>query len=231
MVFGGLQKNSLLDYPSKIAAVVFTIGCNFRCGFCHNPSLMNAEGCTIINEQEILSFLQSRRRVLDAVVITGGEPTLHADLLDFIRKVAEMGFLVKLDTNGTNPDVLKRCLDEHLIDYVAMDIKHRLDADWYEKTVETRLIIEHIKKSIQHILASSILHEFRTTVVDGLHTADDVRAIAESIKGAKKYALQKFIPRDSLNNETFKARVSLDDATLSALRDDCLKFVDCCEIR
>jgi pyruvate formate lyase activating enzyme len=151
MIIGGLQKFSLIDYPHKISAIIFTIGCNFRCPFCHNPELVNPKLYPEkIPEKDVLEFLESRRGKLDAVVITGGEPSLHKDLYQFISKIKYMGFLVKLDTNGTNPNILNRLIKDNLLNYIAMDIKGSLDR--YEEIVGTKVDLGKIKKSINIIL-------------------------------------------------------------------------------
>lgn len=232
MTIGGLQKSSLLDYPGKIAAVVFTVGCNFRCGFCHNPGLVVA--CAeqeIIPESDVLAFLAARRKLLDAVVITGGEPTLQHDLRAFIRKVREMGYVVKLDTNGTDPRTVKLLIDEGLVDYYAMDIKHRIESRAYERATMQTVDIEAIRQSIALIKGSGVDYEFRTTLVEGLHTPEDVIAMAEFLQGAKRYMLQKFIPREELNDETYKEKRAFSHAVLEDLKVRCSAFVDECDIR
>lgn len=150
MIIGGLQKFSLIDYPHKISAIIFTIGCNFRCPFCHNPELVNPELYPEkIPENNVFEFLESRREKLDAVVISGGEPTLHKDLYQFISKLKSMGFLIKLDTNGTYPNILNRLIKDNLLNYIAMDIKGSLDR--YEEIVTTKVNLENIKDSINII--------------------------------------------------------------------------------
>lgn len=151
MVIGGLQKFSLIDYPHKISAIIFTIGCNFRCPFCHNPELVNPKIYPEkIPEKAVFEFLKNRRKKLDAVVITGGEPSLHKDLYQFISKIKSMGFLVKLDTNGTNPHILSKLIKDNLLDYLAMDIKGSLDK--YEEIAGIKVNLENIKESVKIIL-------------------------------------------------------------------------------
>jgi pyruvate formate lyase activating enzyme len=151
MIIGGLQKFSLIDYPHKISAIIFTIGCNFRCPFCHNPELVNPKLYPEkIPEKDVFEFLKNRIEKLDAVVITGGEPSLHKDLYQFISKIKSMGFLVKLDTNGTNPHILKRLINDNLLDYIAMDVKSSFDR--YDEVVGTKVDLEKIKESIEIIL-------------------------------------------------------------------------------
>lgn len=232
MLIGGLQKSSLLDYPDKIAAVIFTVGCNFRCGFCHNPTLAARPGeATLIDEREVLEFLGSRQGLLDAVVITGGEPTLHAGLEDLIVQIKEMGFLVKLDTNGTNPDAVERLIARKLVDLFAMDIKHRLTEEAYMRATGVPVDIEAVKRTIAIFRKSGVRHEFRTTLVKGLHAEADVIGMAEDIAGAATYVLQRFVPRDDLNDLSYGERESFDTATLERLSKECRAFVRECLIR
>ncbi|EKE21437.1 MAG: hypothetical protein ACD_7C00245G0006 [uncultured bacterium] len=193
MIIASFQKFTLLDYPGKIAATVFTVGCNFRCSFCHNPELVLGSQFAVHgnnNEKDFFKFLESRKGKLDAVCITGGEPTLQRDLLEFIVKVKKMGYLVKLDTNGMRPDVLKKALDLKVVDYVAMDIKNSLKN--YEKTVCAKVDLDRIKMSVEMIKNSKVDYDFRTTVVPGIHSEKDFDDIALWIGGAKKYFLQRF---------------------------------------
>lgn len=193
MNVASFQKFTLVDYPGKIAATVFTVGCNFRCSFCHNPELVTSSWLTVHgndNEKKFFDFLETRKGKLDAVCITGGEPTMQKDLIEFIVKVKKMGFLVKLDTNGMRPDVLKKALDMKIIDYVAMDIKNSLKN--YEKTVCAKVDLDRIKMSAEMIMNSKIEYDFRTTVVPGIHHEKDFDDIALWIGGAKRYFLQRF---------------------------------------
>lgn len=193
MNIASFQKFTLLDYPGKIATTVFTVGCNFRCSFCHNPELVLGLQSTVHgndSEKEFFKFLKSRKGKLEAVCITGGEPTMQKDLLEFIVKVKKMGYLVKLDTNGMRPDVLKKTLDMKIVDYVAMDIKNSLKN--YEKTVCAKVDLDRIKMSAEMIMNSKIDYDFRTTVVPGIHRDKDFDDIALWIGGAKRYFLQRF---------------------------------------
>ena len=192
MLINGLQKLSLLDYPEKLAATVFTGGCNLRCPFCHNASLVTRfSECERISEDEVFSFLEKRKGLLDGVCITGGEPLLQEDLADFIIKVRELGFLVKLDTNGTSPEKLDSLIRRSLVDYVAMDIKNSFDK--YPVTVG---IPDYNPapafESAKLLLRGSVPYEFRTTLVRGLHTEEDIEKIGRSLAGAKDYFLQNF---------------------------------------
>lgn len=190
MDFRGLQKTTLLDYPGIIAATVFTAGCNFRCPFCHNGDLvLAANSLPRIEETEVLDFLQKRKGILKGLCISGGEPTLQKGLPEFIQKVKDLGYLVKLDTNGSNPEMLKVLLENDLLNYVAMDIKNSPDS--YEKTIgATGFSMEAISKSIELLRQAGIPCEFRTTLVKELHTEADMRAIANWLPKEIPYYLQ-----------------------------------------
>ncbi len=183
---------TLIDYPGKLAATVFTVGCSFRCPFCHNPGLVLNSQFTAHNvlEKEFLDFLKKRQGKLEGVCITGGEPTIQPDLVNFIQKIKRLGFLVKLDTNGTRPDVLKKLLDLKLLDFVAMDIKNQLKK--YDQTTGVKGDKERIKLSVDLIRNSRVPYEFRTTVVPGIHMEKDFLAIAEWISGTRNYYLQEY---------------------------------------
>ncbi|HOZ36970.1 MAG TPA: anaerobic ribonucleoside-triphosphate reductase activating protein [bacterium] len=230
MLIGGLQKTSLLDYPDKISAVIFTVGCNFRCGFCYNSDLVtHAKQAKIIPEEEVLAFLSVRKKKLDAVVITGGEPTLQADLLKFIQKIKALGYLVKLDTNGTNPDRLTQLIKRRLIDYLAMDVKASLPN--YTKVVNVKVSPADIKKSIKTIMDSGLPYEFRSTLLPALHSREEVLAMSELISGASRYFLQKFFPTDSLNDQNFRSLKSFTDREMAELAKICLVNVKECFVR
>ena len=192
MLIYGLQKLSLLDYPGKLAATVFTGGCNLRCPFCHNASLVTRfSEYERISEEEVLSFLEKRKGLLDGVCITGGEPLLQEDLAEFIIKIRAMGFLVKLDTNGCLPDKLDSLIRRSLVDYVAMDIKNSFDK--YPLTVGTPdFDPTPVFKSAELLMSGSIPYEFRTTLVRAFHTPEDIEKIGKSLSGAKNYYLQNF---------------------------------------
>jgi len=191
MVFSGFQKLTLLDFPGKIACILFTGGCNFRCPFCHNASLVRLKDTQEYSTEEILSFLKKRQGILEGVCISGGEPLLQNGLSDFLREVKALGYSVKLDTNGSFPKKLKALVEEGLVDYVAMDIKNSFEK--YEETAGAKVDADAIKESMEFLLADNVEYEFRTTLVKELHTAEDVESIAKTIKGAKKYFLQNFV--------------------------------------
>ena len=195
MEFVGIDKFSLLDYEDKVSCVLFCKPCNFRCPFCHNGTTV-LEANTYIPFEDIIEYLQSRKGLIDAVVVSGGEPTLMPDLKEKIIKLKELGFLVKLDTNGTNPEVIKNLYESHLIDYVAMDIKNSFEK--YPLTTGTKVVgLDKIKQSIDYLMNSGIDYEFRTTLIDEFHKEEDILKMAELLKGANKLFLQKFVERDS----------------------------------
>lgn len=240
MIIGGLEKFTLLDYPGNLAAIVFTQGCNFRCHFCYNPMLVlpransaadgsNKDQGFSLTEEDLFLFLDSRKGKLDGVVITGGEPTLHADLPDFIKKIKERGLLVKLDSNGTNPDMLKRLIDDKLIDYIAMDIKAPWDK--YEAVVGVPVNLEKLQKSVKMIMMSGLPYEFRSTLLPEFHDKDDVRKMGESISGANRWYLQKFKPDTNLVDTSFEGKKTFLDKELESLALIGSKYVKECRAR
>lgn len=195
MIISGLQNTTLLDYPGHVAATIFLGGCNYRCPFCHNASIV-LEPVEGISRDELMSFLKKRRGVLDGVCVTGGEPTLHHDLLDMLEEIKALGLLVKLDTNGTNPGMIEDAVSGKLVDYIAMDVKSSLSG--YGKAVgiagyDTAVV----EKSIRHIMNCGTNYEFRTTLVKNIHTLQDMKEIAALICGAKAYFLQSYRDNDS----------------------------------
>ncbi len=186
-----MQKLTLLDYPGKVACLIFTQGCNFRCPFCHNKDLLGPQNDNNISVEEVLTYLRKRKGLLDGVVISGGEPLLQEDIEDFIKEIKDMGYLVKLDTNGSSPSRLKKLIDNNLVDYIAMDIKN--DFINYDKTAGVNSInIANIKRSIEIIESSSIDYEFRTTVVKQLHDLGQIHKICDYIKPNSKYYIQNY---------------------------------------
>jgi len=206
MILGGLQKLSLVDYPGRVAATVFTVGCNFRCHFCHNPELVLAGNSTEsgVSEKEFFKFLQTRKNKLDGVCITGGEPTIQGDILQFMEKIKKAGFLVKLDSNGTRPDVLKRAITEKLVDFIAMDIKNSLEH--YSRACGVELDLQRIKLSVGLIRNSGISYEFRTTVVPGIHHYSDFKKIGKWLDGSQRYVLQKYQDSGKILNEELRKK-------------------------
>lgn len=198
MLVCGLQKLSLLDYPGKTAATVFTCGCNFRCPFCHNSSLViDADKSEKIDLGELLSFLKKRQKLLDGICITGGEPLLQEDINLFISEVRSMGFLIKLDTNGSFPQRLKELVNSGLIDYVAMDVKNTMQK-YALTTGKQKVDLDKINESIEFLKKGKTEYEFRTTVVKELHTGEDIAQIGKLLSGAKHWYLQQFADSGSL---------------------------------
>jgi len=236
-VIGGIQKTSLLDFPGKIAAIVFTQGCNFRCGYCHNPDLLkikqichpelckaNRRGTSLVSlhpsgvsgsfsKNGFLTFLKTRIGKLDGVVITGGEPTIQSGLYDFIKRIKEMGFAVKLDTNGTNPEIVQKLSDENLLDYIAMDIKAPIDK--YDFITNTKVNTNNIIKTINLVKNGKIDYEFRTTVLKSQLNIDDFEKIGELLTGAKKYYLQKFVPSEIYDSNLLNESTYTDEEFLN----------------
>ena len=205
MKIHGLQKMTLLDFPGHVACTVFLGGCDLRCPYCHNYELATGQAPPIMEEEELFAFLRKRKGLLDGVAITGGEPCLHPDLPAFIGRIKEMGYPVKLDTNGTHPATLQQVLEGGLVDYVAMDIKN--SPVKYAVTVgiaqpgeplQTAPFVDKIRESVRILMESGVNYEFRTTVVDELHEVQDFDEIGKWIKGARRYFLQCFTDRDTV---------------------------------
>ena len=227
-LIGGIKKSSLMEFPNKISAIIFTQGCNFNCGFCHNPMLLKAnEGNYTINS--FFDFLETRKGKLDGVVITGGEPTLQLDLKYVIKRIKNMGFIVKLDTNGYKPEVLKDLLSENLLDYIAMDIKAPLEKYSFVANINTDT--DKIQKSIELIMNSSIDYEFRTTFMPYYHKIEDFEKIGLMIKGAKKYYLQKFEVQSEINNPDLKNEKNYSDKDIEKIINILKRYVLNTELR
>jgi pyruvate formate lyase activating enzyme len=188
---------TLLDYPGRIACTVFLSGCDMRCPFCHNSELVDGTAPAIMEEEELLSFLEKRRGLLDGVAFTGGEPCLQKNLPELMRKIREMGFAIKLDTNGNHPDMLEKMISEGLVDYVAMDIKNSPEKYAVTCGLET-LDLTKIRQSVEILKSGRVDYEFRTTVVAQFHEENDFRLIGQWLQGAKRYFLQSFTDRDSV---------------------------------
>jgi pyruvate formate lyase activating enzyme len=205
MIIGGFQKFSLIDYPGKICAVVFTQGCNFRCPYCHNPELVNP--CLFqkpVPEKEIIGFLEKRNGMLEGITVTGGEPLLQENIFAFLASVKKIGYFIKLDTNGSFPERLERIIKEKLVDYIAMDVKASLEK--YAHIAGAYVNPENIKRSIKIIMHSNLDYHFRTTMAKSSLRLEDIKQICGLIKGARNYVLQKLVPvhkaADSLSGKT-----------------------------
>lgn len=226
VAIGGIVKFSTVDYPGYAVASIFTIGCNMRCGYCHNPELVLPEQyADTIPENEILAFLQTRRGLLDGVAISGGEPTIQPDLPTFITKIKAMGFRVKLDTNGTNPIMLRQLIKAKLVDFVAMDIKGPLDK--YQQIAARPVDTQAIQESVT--LIKTIPHEFRTTIVAGQLAADDFQDIGKLVSGADRFALQAVTQGRSVSPQ-FAGAVSLTSDEMQRARTIMLHYVKECVV-
>ena len=235
MEFKGFQKTSLIEYPGKIVSVVFTAGCNFRCPFCQNPELvLNPDSLPSISSKEIVSHLISKKKWLDGLSITGGEPMIHQALSDFIGKVKEEGFLVGIETNGSNPQMLKDLIADKLIDYVALDIKAPLVWEKYKKTsgINDEDLFGKVTESVDILLEvdSGVDYELRTTVVPGLIEEEDILTIARQIKGAKRYVLQQFLSRTTLDKQ-YERLKPYSKEVLEKMRKRAESYVDTCQVR
>ncbi|OPY61916.1 MAG: Pyruvate formate-lyase 1-activating enzyme [Pelotomaculum sp. PtaU1.Bin065] len=228
MKISGLQKMTLLDYPGKIAATVFTGGCNFRCPFCHNASIvLDVEKSPYISEEAFFDFLAKRKGFLEGICVSGGEPLLQHEIAEFIAKIKSLGFLVKLDTNGSFPSKLKELIGAKLIDYVAMDIKNSPDS--YARTAGTNEnVLSRIKESVAFLLAGHVEYEFRTTVVKGFHTKEDFAAIGKWIQGAGMYFLQNFVDSGDLIQPGLQG---VKKAELAAFADTVREYVPTVQTR
>ncbi len=227
MKIKGLQKLTLLDYPGRLAATIFLGGCNFRCPFCHNASLVVRPDEREISEDELFAFLESRRGKLSGVCVTGGEPTLNPELPTFINKIRALGYSVKLDTNGSNPDMLASLIADGLVDYVAMDIKS--SPERYAAVSGVRdLDLSSIRRSVEILLRGEVEYEFRTTVVRELHSVADLVAIGEWIKGARAYFLQPFKDSGDIIEDGFS---SYSEAEIQSLLAAVRAYIPNAQIR
>jgi pyruvate formate lyase activating enzyme len=225
MKFFGIQKTSLVDFPGRIATTLFTKGCNMRCSFCHNPELVYPRHyLPSHSEEEVLTFLESRKDKIEGVCITGGEPTLHKDLVDFIRKVKAIGLDVKLDTNGTNPQMVSQLLSEKLLDYVAMDVK-ACQLSYCDVSKVASKLYPKIEKTMKLLKESGIDFEFRTTVVRGIHDADSMKGIAALIKGAPRFFLQKCNQKDA-PSAAVREHEDFTPAEMQGLKVEIEKYFD-----
>lgn len=226
MEIHGLQKTTLLDYPGLVACTVFLAGCNLRCPFCHNAPLVLSAPAVQLTEAEFFAFLKKRQGILDGVCITGGEPTLRQELPAFIAEIRRLGFLVKLDTNGTNPAMLRHLLDNKLLDYVAMDIKNAPSR--YAKTCGGVDVLDAVKESAALLMAGSTDYEFRTTCVQPLHDAQTMEQIGTWLAGARAYYLQQFVDSGNLIGSGMSP---LPVETMQALRQAVLPYIQNTHLR
>jgi pyruvate formate lyase activating enzyme len=225
----GLQRLSLVDYPGRLCSTIFTAGCNFRCPYCFNVEIvLEPNKLASISEEEALELLRARRGFIDGVCIGGGEPTLHGALPAFIRRVKLLGLKVKLDTNGSRPRMLRRLLEDELLDYVAMDVKAPLGR--YPEVAGARVDVEAIRESIRILRRGRVDHEFRTTIVPGILTMEDVREIAKTLTGSKRYVLQQFRPGKTLDPRLRDVEPYPEEALLR-LRDEVAPYFSECKVR
>jgi pyruvate formate lyase activating enzyme len=227
MLIAGFEKNSLLDYPGKVSSIIFTYGCNLRCPYCHNPELViqKLEKERIIPEEYIFEYLKKRKGLIDALVITGGEPTLQKDLIPFIKKVKDLGYLVKLDTNGTFSDIVEEIIDHDIVDYWAMDIKFPTE---YLKDYD--IDSKEIERSIKLIMESGKDYEFRTTYVKKLHNIGDAHGIGKMIKGANNYHIQNFRTGKTIDPQ-MNEKNSFTESELAEIKDIISRYVAHVKIR
>ncbi len=229
MIFHGLQKTTLIDFPGEIACTLFVDKCNFRCPYCQNPLLVLEQAKEALSESEVLEFLRKRKKVLDGVCVTGGEPTLYAGLKPFFRRVKELGYKIKLDTNGTNPRMVRELIEEKLVDYVAMDIKAPLEK--YDKATNSIVNKNAIKESIEILKEGKTGYEFRTTVVPKILEPEDFEEIGKMLKGAKAFYLQQFVNSVPLLDKEFQSIDPFPDRVLEQIKKTMQKYVEKVEIR
>jgi len=231
MEIGGLQKLTLIDYPGRLAATVFLIGCDFRCPFCYSPELVLPEKIKNqprIPEKDFFDFLKKRKGLLEGIVLCGGEPTINKDLPNFIKKIKKLGYLVKLDTNGSNPGMLKKLINKKLIDYAAIDIK--APKEKYSQAAGVKVDVKKIEESIDILKESKIDHEFRTTVVPTFHKKEDILKIARWLNPAKKYYLQNFRPEKTIDPKFEKIK-PYPQEYLVEIQKAVSPFFEICQIR
>ena len=233
MSLGGLQKTSLIDYPKKVSCVLFLSGCNFECPYCHNPQLAKGPGNAVspfMNGEDLYAFLERRKTLLDGVVISGGEPTLDKDLVSLCESIKGIGYAVKLDTNGSRPQVIEKLIEENLVDYIAMDVK--TDLFHYAPYIQNDLDPEHLLESIEVIMASAPDYEFRTTCAKPFVDEKIIENIAKTIRGAKSYVLQPFRQGEVLHPEFFKdPDAAYDKDQMSTLQSIAAPWVEECVVR
>lgn len=235
MIFRGWQKTSLIEYPGKVATVLFTGGCNFRCPFCYNRDLVgNSEILPRIRESEVLSYLAQRKRLYQGVVVSGGEPTLHEGLPSFLREIRRIGLVIGIETNGSNPEILDCLIREECVDFVAMDVKTSLDDTAYQRAAGIRdtTLVQAVRRSIRLLLHTpeSLEVEFRTTVVRSLHSASTIRAITRALSGARRYVLQQFVPHERTLGAMAEDERLADD-TLRQWQSEIRSSFGVCDVR
>jgi pyruvate formate lyase activating enzyme len=229
MIIGGLQKLTLIDFPGRLAATVFLWGCNFKCPWCYNPELVLPKKIRpVISEKDFFKFLKKRRGLLEGVVLSGGEPTLNKDLLNFCKKIKKLGYLIKLDSNGSNPKLLKKLIDQKLIDYLALDIK--APPYKYSKLCGKKINLKNIERSIEILKKSKIDYEFRTTIVPGLLNKKDILILASWISPAKKYFLQNFQKEKTVDPKFQKAK-PYSEKYLLEIQKGISSLFEICQIR
>tara|TARA_Y100000310_G_scaffold251715_1_gene258309 strand:- start:28671 stop:29411 length:741 start_codon:yes stop_codon:yes gene_type:complete len=225
----GFQKTSLLDFPSKISSIIFIGGCNFRCNYCYNPDLVDINSIPNLHIIEVLEELNTRRKYIDGVVITGGEPTLYPDLPLLIKEIKDLNLLVKLDTNGTNPPLVRELINKNLVDYIAVDIK--APAEKYYTIVGKKVNINLIKETVEILINSKIDYEFRTTLIKEDHPEQDILIMADWIKGAKKYCLQQFRSNTKLVNNLYKVKTCYSKQEMEDFKEQIKGNFDEVELR
>jgi len=226
----GIQKTSMIDYPGKMCTILFVPGCNFKCPFCYNKALVLKPGkLPEIPQEETIEFLKQRKKWIDGVCITGGEPLIYEDIDLLLKKIKDIGLLVKIDTNGTNPNLLKKLIDKKLVDYVAMDIKNSLEK--YDVTTSSKVDFNKIKKSIEIIKNSNIDYEFRTTVVKRFHTEKDIQNISKLLKGAKVFYIQNFKAMPEVIDQTINKEKPFSKTELEEFKKILEKNINKVEIR
>jgi len=231
MIISGLQKTTLIDYPGRVAATVFLSGCNFRCPFCYSSELVLPERIKdqpVLSEKYFFDFLRDKVGLLEGIVVCGGEPTLNLDLPDFLKKIKDMGFLVKLDTNGSNPRMLESLIEQKLVDYVAMDVK--APKEKYLDVVKGKIDVNDIERSINILKEGKVDYEFRTTIVPGIHSKEDIINIASWLKPAKRYFLQNF-RADKTIDPSFEGVKPYLDSFLLEIKGEIASGFEDCQIR
>ena len=226
MIIAGMQKTSLVDYPGNICTTIFLYGCNFRCKYCHNPGLVteaDAEKIEKFSEDDVILTLHKRKRFIDGVCITGGEPTLSKKLPEFLVKIKKIGFKIKLDTNGSNPEMLKKLIDAQLVDYIAMDIKGPIDK--YSEIADVNVDISKIKETVKLLMNSSVDYEFRTTVVKEELDLEDIKKIGSWLNGAKKYSIQQFVGENEMIDPEYKGKLPYTPEELKMIAYDQSIFI------